>query len=56
MHHYFSRSLNFLETVKSDIVEVASTIQISLLVPHNLFEETVTSSFPLLLLKKQIVC
>ena len=52
MHHDLSRCLNLLKTVKSDVVQVAGTVKVSLLVSHYLFEEAVSSSFSLFLLEE----
>lgn len=55
MHHDLARSLHFLQAVECDVVEVAGAVQISLLVPHDLFEKVVTASLALLLLEQQVV-
>lgn len=55
MHHDLARSLHFLQAVERDVVEVAGAVQISLLVPHDLFEKVVTASLALLLLEQQVV-
>ena len=51
MHHDLSRCLYLLETVECDVVQIAGTVQISLLVSHHLFEEAITPSFSLFLLE-----
>ena len=45
-----------METVKGDIIKIAGTVEISLLVPHYLFEEAITTSLTLLFLQEKIVC
>ena len=52
VHHYLAWSLYLLKAIECDIVEIACTIQISLLISHNLLEEAVTSSLPLFLLEE----
>lgn len=56
MHHDLSRSLDLLQTVQGNIIEVASAIEVSLFVPHHLLEKVVSSCFPLLSFQKQIIC
>ncbi len=56
MHHNFPWCLDLLETVQSDVIQVACTIEISLLVSHNLLKEVITASLSLLFLKQQVVC
>jgi hypothetical protein len=56
VHHDLSWGLDLLETVQCDVIKVTSAVEISLLISHYLFEEAVTSSFSLFLLKKKIVC
>jgi len=55
VHHNFARSLDLLEGVQSDVVQVAGAVKISLLVPHDLLKEVVSSSFSLLPLQKEVV-
>ena len=55
MHHDLSWSLDLLQGVQRDIVEVARAIQVPLLVAHHLLEEVVSSSLPLLSLQEQVV-
>ena len=52
MHHDLAGCLNFLKAIKRHVVQIACTVEVSLLVSHHLLEETVASSFPLFLLEK----
>jgi len=52
MHHYLPWSLDLLEAVEGNVVEVAGRVQISLLVSHDLLEKIVSSCLSLLLLKE----
>ena len=56
MHHNLTRCLDFLETVERDVIEIACAVEISLFVSHNLLEEVITTSLPLLFLEEQVVC
>jgi len=56
MHHDLAWSLDLLKAIQCDIIQVACTVQISLLVSHHLLEEAVTSSLPLFLLKEKVIC
>lgn len=55
MHHDLAWSLNLLEAVQRDVIEVACAIEVSLLVAHDLLEEVVSTSFSLFLLQQQVV-
>ena len=55
MHHNFAWSLNLLKTIERHIVQIASTVQVSLLVSHDLLKEDITTGLSLLFLKQQIV-
>ena len=55
MHHDFAWSLDFLQAVECDVIEVACTVEISLFVSHNLLKEMVTASLSLFLLKQQVI-
>ena len=55
VHHDLARSLDLLQGVQSDIVEVTRAIQVPLFVAHHLLEEVVSSSLPLLSLQEQVV-
>jgi hypothetical protein len=48
MHHYLARSLNFLQAVERDVIQVAGRVEVSLFVSHYLIKEVVFSSFSLL--------
>ena len=52
MHHDLSWSLNLLETIQGDVIQVTSTVEISLFISHNLLEETITSCLSLLFLQQ----
>lgn len=56
MHHDFAWSLDFLQTVQRDIIEVAGAVQVPFLVPHHLLKKVVTARFSLLSFQKQIIC
>ena len=56
VHHDLSRSLDLLQTVERDIIEIAGAVQISLLVSHDLFEKVVSPCFPLLSFQEQVIC
>jgi len=55
MHHYFSWRLNFLKTVERHVIQIAGTIQVSLLIAHDLLKEMIAAGFPLLLFEQQVV-
>ena len=55
MHHNFAWSLNLLKTIERHIVQIASTVQVSLLVSHDLLKEDITTGLSLLFLKQQII-
>ena len=55
MHHNFAWSLDLLERVQSDVVQVARAVKISLFITHNLLEEVVSTSFSLLPLQEKVV-
>jgi len=55
MHHDLSRSLHLLEAVEGDVVQVTGAIEVSLFVPHHLFEQIVPPCLPLLLLEQQVI-
>ena len=55
VHHDLAWSLDLLQGVQGDIVEVARAIQVPLFVAHHLLEEVVSSSLPLLSLQEQVV-
>ena len=55
VHHDFAWSLDFLQTVKSNVIQVAGAVQIPLLVSHHLFKEIVSASFALFPFQKQVV-
>ena len=56
MHHDFAWSLDLLQTIEGDIVQIASAVEIPLFVSHHLLEEIISSSFSLLLFDQQVVC
>jgi len=55
MHHDFAWGLNLLQAIEGHVIEVARTVQVPLLVSHDLLEEDVATRFPLLFLQKKIV-
>lgn len=50
MHHDFAWGLNLLQAIEGHVIEVARTVQVPLLVSHDLLEEDVATRFPLLFL------
>ena len=56
MHHDLAWRLDLLKTIERHIIKVTCTIQVSLLVAHNLLEEMIAARFTLLLLQQQVVC
>ena len=52
VHHNLSWCLYFLQTIQGDIVEIASTIEISLFVPKYLLEKIISASFSLFLFQQ----
>ena len=55
VHHDLTWSLYFLQTIQSDIVQIARAVQIPLFVAHDLLEEVISTSFSLLSFQEQIV-
>jgi hypothetical protein len=55
MHHDFTWGLNLLQAIEGHVIQIARTIQVPFLISHNLLEEDVATSFPLLFLQKKIV-
>lgn len=55
MHHYLAWGLNFLKTIERHVVQIAGAVEIPFLITHDLFEEMVSTSFPLLLFEEQVV-
>lgn len=55
VHHDLARSLNFLETVERDVVQVVGRVEVTFLVSHDLLEEVVAAGLSLLSLQQQIV-
>ena len=55
MHHYFARSLYFLQSIKCNIIKITCAIQISLFVSHYLFKQIISSCLSLLLFQQQII-
>ena len=55
MHHDLPGRLDLLQTIKWHVIEVASAVEIPFLITHDLFEEMVSTSFPLLLFEEQVV-
>ena len=52
VHHDLAWSLDLLQGVQGDIVEVARAIQVPLFVAHHLLEEMVSARFALLFLEE----
>ena len=55
MHDDLARSLNLLETIQRDVVQVGRRVQVTFLVSQHLLEEDVPTSLPLLALKEEVV-
>ena len=56
VHHDLSRSLDLLQTVERNIIEVTGAVQISLLISHDLLEKVVSACFSLLSFQQQVIC
>ena len=54
MHHTLA-SVDLLESIESEIIEVIGRVEVPLLVPHHLLEEVVSARLPLLSLQQQVV-
>lgn len=52
MHHNLPRRLYFLQAIEWHVIQVAGTVQVPLLVTHDLLEEVVSSGLPLLFLEQ----
>jgi len=55
VHHNFTRSLDLLEGVQSDVVQVACAVKVPFFVTHHLLEEVVSTSLSLLPLQKEVI-
>ena len=55
VHHDLARSLDLLQGVQGDIVEVACAIEVPLLISHDLFKENISASLALFLLQQEVV-
>lgn len=55
MHDDLARSLNLLETIQRDVVQVGRRVQVTFLVSQHLLEEDVPTSLPLLALEEEVV-
>ena len=53
MHHNFSGSLHFLDTIERKVIKVAGRVEVPLLVPHDLFEKVVAAGLTLAFLHLQ---
>lgn len=47
VHHYFARSLDLLQRVQSDVVQITGAVQVSLLVSHDLLKKVISYRFTL---------
>ena len=56
VHHYLPWGLYLLQAIQSDIVKVASAVEISLLVSHNLLKKVVSTRCSLLSFQQQVIC
>ena len=55
MHHYLAWRLDLLQAVEGHVIEVARTVQVPLLISHDLLEKNVATRFSLLFLQKKVV-
>lgn len=55
MHDDFARRLNFLQTVKRNVVKIGGRVEVTLFVVHDLLEEHVPAGLTLLPLEQQVV-
>lgn len=55
MHHRLAWSRYLLKSIDRDVVQIALTIQVSLLISHHLLEKAVLASFSVLLFQEEVV-
>ena len=55
VHHDFTRRLDLLKVIEWNIIQIACTIETSLLIAHHLLEEDISTGLALLFLEQQVV-